>query len=177
VLLAEIDPVLMNVQPRGWGIGDQTVFVQLRADQLDLADELHGRYGSQLTITVGAKPYPDLSAAPAPFGCDALPAPSRSDLTARVELEQSEAVSGADIRGNVVVRNEGVAAIEGSTGVQVLVVVDPATGTVVGRYEGGVDLVGILISLRPGAEQAIRAIGGLASCDPGRYSVPPATTR
>jgi hypothetical protein len=172
-LSAELDPILMSALPRGWGIDGQTVRVELRADQLDLAEELHARYASQLTITVGAKPYPDLSAAPAPFGCDALPAPSPGDLTARVELEQSEAVSGADFRGNVVVRNDGAAAFQGDTGVQILVVVDPGTGVVVGWYDGGVDMVGYGMSLAPAAEQTIEAVGGLASCDATLYAVPP----
>jgi hypothetical protein len=107
---------------------------------------------------------------PAASRCAPLPEPI-GPLSARVVLVD-ELVTG-DFDGEVMVRNDGEVPVALTLGVQALVLLDQRSAEPVGAYSGFVELSAMLASVDPGDELAVRAFGGVASCDPTAGSVPP----
>jgi hypothetical protein len=164
-----------GLRPRGLGNFDGRVTLELAADETAFADEVIARHGDVVTITVAGKSYPVITAAPVSSYCESLPEPT-GELASLVTLAQSDARTGSDFDGEVVFRNDGSAAVTLSTGIQLLVVID-AEDRPVGYFDGYTKLSAVWLMLEPGQSTAIEAVGGLASCDPGLYAVPPGDYR
>ena len=160
---------------RGVGIGAETIDVQLRADGLSIADQIHAMYGDLLTIQVGLLPYPDPTSAGSV--CSALVRDVISDtpLRAVARLDSAQVVTGQDFGGTVTITNTGPDVVEFESG-------DPMTAlvyrrgsdAVVGTYDGGIGGVGTGGTLQAGGTIDIDVLGGTASCEPSLgYALPP----
>jgi hypothetical protein len=140
-----------------------------------VARELHGRFGDQVDLTVGALPYPPGRAPgrPRPSGEPAAPL---DPAEAEAELDGPAVVrSGHTLRHRLLLRNRAGTELTIATNGQVTaVVVDPATGEVVGGYAGFQTLPLVMFRVPPGGTERIPLLIGTASFT-GRlgYAVPP----
>lgn len=149
------------------------VTIELGADGLSVAEDLHRHYGDRVELTVGARSYPprdEDANCPALADNDAPPG-----LTARVVVDQAPARAGAYGRGRIIVRNGADHAQHVSTGEpQVGRVLAPDSRRVVGVFVGGIKGVGAGKRLAPGEEMDLTLLFGTASCDPALgYALPP----
>ncbi len=160
---------------RSVGIGAETIDVQLRADGLSIAEQIHATYGDLLTIYVGFLPYPD--PASAGVDCSAILKDIVTDTPLRVSarLDTARVVTGEDFRGTVTITNAGADVVEFESGDPMTAVVyRRGSNQVVGAYEGGIGGVGAGGTLQPGETLDIGVLGGTASCDPTLgYALPP----
>ena len=160
---------------RSAGIGAETIDVQLRADGLSIAEQIHATYGDLVSIYVGFLPYPD--PASAGVDCSAILKDIVTDTPLRVSarLETARVVTGQDFRGTVTVTNTGADVVEFESGDPMTAVVyRRGSNQVVGAYEGGIGGVGAGGTLQPGGTLDIGVLGGTASCDPSiGYALPP----
>jgi hypothetical protein len=142
------------------------------------ARRVRDRFGLSVQIMVGLTVWngkPGRSPRCPPLPADAA---APQGFTATVDLDSSVVASGRDLRGHVVVRNTGTAALRVAT-VQPIEVqlVAPHTRRVVGTYAGAIAGTGYAPLLAPGQSQAIPIAAGTARCDggvgsalpPGRY--------
>ena len=140
-----------------------------------VAAELHGRFGDQVDLTVGALPYP-------PGGTPRRPRPSGEPAArldpaeAGAELDGPAVVrSGHTLRHGLLVRNHAGAVLAIATnGAVTASVVDPRTDEVVGGYAGFQTLPLVMFRVPPGGTERIPLLIGTASYT-GRlgYAVPP----
>jgi hypothetical protein len=140
-----------------------------------VARDLHGRFGDQVDLTVGALPYPPGRAPrwPRPPGEPAAPLDSAE---AEAELDGPAVVrSGHTLRHRLLLRNRAGTELTIATNGQVTaVVVDPATGEVVGGYSGFQTLPLVMFRVPPGGTERIPLLIGTASfISRLGYAVPP----
>lgn len=140
-----------------------------------VARELHGRFGGQVDLTVGALPYPPGRASREPRLSGELAA-LLDPAEAGAELDGPAVVrSGHTLRHGLLISNRTRAELAIATNGQVTaVVVDPGTGEVVGGYSGFQTLPLITFRVPPGRTERIPLLIGTASLT-GRlgYAVPP----
>lgn len=140
-----------------------------------VAGELHGRFGDQVDITVGALPFPPGRVPPRPRPA-AEPVPLLDPAEVGAELDGPAVVrSGHTLRHELLVRNRAGTELAIATNGQVTaVVVDPGTDEVVGGYAGFQRLPLVMFRVPPGGTERIPVLIGTASFT-GRlgYAVPP----
>ena len=140
-----------------------------------VAAELHGRFGDQVDLTVGALPSPPggTPRRPRPSG---VPAARLDPAEAGAELDGPAVVrSGHTLRHGLLVRNYAGAVLAIATnGAVTASVVDPRTDEVVGGYAGFQTLPLVMFRVPPGGTERIPLLIGTASYT-GRlgYAVPP----
>lgn len=156
--------------------------VRLRADQAELARRLHDRYGSLVSLTVGRLPYPDAHAEGdesrgkrlRPTHVKRVPLPADIEVAL---VEKIEVVSGGQVQTQLRVWNRGSADIAINThGYQLTaLVVDPATGEIVGEVENIFPAVLGEFEVPAGGVRDIPLLVGTASLnpDPLGWAVPP----
>jgi hypothetical protein len=167
------------------GAGSDVVDIGLAPGREDLAARYAQRWGSAVSITVGAEPYVPAGCGPQPTAprCPALSGadPASAKLQLRVVLDApalSRYVLGT---GHLVVRNVGSSAISMDVGQPVLgAVVTPGTANKVGGdVQAFIAGAGDLLHLAPGEEGQIPLVVGAGRCDgrpgsalpPGPYSL------
>jgi len=140
-----------------------------------VAAELHGRFGDQVDLTVGALPYPP-GRAPRQARPSGEPAARLDPAEAGAELDGPAVVrSGHTLRHGLLVRNHAGAVLAIATnGAVTASVVDPRTEEVVGGYAGFQTLPLVMFRVPPGVTERIPLLIGTASYT-GRlgYAVPP----
>ena len=160
---------------RSAGSGPEAIDVQLRADGISIAEQIHATYGELVKIQVGFLPYPDRTSAD--IDCSAILKDIVTDtpLRATARLETARVVTGADFGGTVTVTNRGADVVEFESGDPMTAVIyRRGTDQVVGAYDGGIGGVGTGGTLQPGGTLDIGVLGGTASCDPTLgYALPP----
>jgi hypothetical protein len=140
------------------------------------ARELHGRFGDQVELMVGALAYPPGRPARWPLPAPGRPADPLGAEEAVAELDGPAVVrSGYTLRHGLLVRNRGTAALAIATnGHLTASVVDPETGEVVGGFFGAQTLPLIMYRVAQGTTQRIPLLIGTASFTQQLgYAVPP----
>lgn len=156
--------------------------IGLAAWATDAARELHDRFGGDVTLTVGALPYPPNNDQQVPAR-SVLDAPPDTVLDtpvvdpARIGIDPSEPLSvrtGRTHRQELLLTNrtESLVTIS-SNGNLTAVILDPVTHRVVGGFAGAQTLALISFGILPGATRTIPLLVGTASFDPAQgYAVP-----
>jgi hypothetical protein len=144
-----------------------------------VAGDLHGRFGDQVDLTVGALPYPPAyppGRAPRRPRASAEPAALLDPAEAGAELDGPAVVrSGHTLRHGLLIGNRTGTELAIATNGQVTaLVVEPGTGEVVGGYSGFQTLPLVMFRVPPGGTERIPLLIGTASFT-GRlgYAVPP----
>lgn len=173
---------------RRWGPGWGVVQATLAADQEPLAAELHARFGSAVSLTLGAFPYPRDRPATWQEQRVATLQQQRSrqpivlpeeiivpGLELRLELLTPQVRSGADGAGRLWLTNAGRSPLGFLTGPTVPAeTIDPESGETVGRWVGSMTAVGRRIDLAAGDRTDIRVLVATTSIRPELgYSLPP----
>jgi hypothetical protein len=140
-----------------------------------VARDLHGRFGDQVDLTVGALPYPP-GGAPRRPRISGAPTALLDPAEAGAELDGPAVVrSGHTLRHGLLISNRAGAELAIATNGQVTaLVVDQGTGEVVGGYSGFQILPLVMFRVPPGETERIPLLIGTASFT-GRlgYAVPP----
>jgi hypothetical protein len=155
--------------------------VHLRADQAELARQLHDRYDGLVGLMVGRLPYPDAHAEGVVSRRKRFRPThvTRARLPAHIEVslvEKIEVVSGGQVKSQLRVWNRGSADIAVNThGYQLTaLVVDPATGEIVGEVENIFPAVLGVFEVPAGGVRDIPLLIGTASLNPDLgWAVPP----
>jgi len=140
------------------------------------AEDLHRRFGDQLELTVGALGYPPGRSPRWSLGPSAESAPLLAPDEAEAELDGPAVVrSGHTLNHGLLVRDRSGAGLAIATNGRVTaVVVDPATGEVVGGFAGFQTLPGVVFQVPPGGTERIPLLVGTASASERLgYAVPP----
>ncbi len=140
------------------------------------AEDLYRQFGDQVDLTVGAFGYPPGRPSRWPQGPPAEPAPLLAPDEAEAELDGPAVVrSGHTLDHGLLVRDRSGAGLAIATNGRVTaVVVDPATGEVVGGFAGFQTLPGVVFRVPPGGSQRIPLLIGTAStAERLGYAVPP----
>ena len=152
--------------------------IGLAAWAVDVAEDLHRRFGSDVALTVGALTYPDrVLDRPGPGGRSAAGiVPDLDPARARVALDGPLSVrSGHSLIHGLLVTNhatEDLAIISGRT--LIASVVDPDSGVVVGGYSGFIFAVRVRHVVPPGETTRIPLLVATDSLVPELgYAVPP----
>lgn len=143
-----------------------------------IAEDLHGRFGDSVRLTVGCLPYPPGRESDRPFEQLTRPLPGElfGPQEAEVRLDGPATVrTGETLHHGLLVRNLTSRVLPIATnGTVTAVVVDPQTGQVVGGFAGAQTTQLIMFSVRPGNTERIPLLIGTASFRPDRgYTVPP----
>jgi hypothetical protein len=161
---------------KGWGVGQGTVMVQLRASEESLAAGLHQRYGDAVELTVGRFPYPDLPR-PHPLlnppeGRPPLLPPDLADVTLPSGIRIR---SGEDLTSALVTRNNTGDELVVETNGQVTArVMDSETGRCIGGFTGAQTMPLRPFRAPPHDSVVIPILIGTASFVPELgYAVPP----
>lgn len=167
----------------GWGVGAGRVALQLAADQEELAQRLHQRFGEALSLRVGVFEYP-----PSSPGDDletpivarpALPVLSRDEFAVELDGEITVA-SGKTVSTTVRVTNRGHDDVVIDTNGRLTAsVIDPATGEIVGGFVGWQTAPLVRFRVSAGETVSIPLLVGTASTAsrlgyavaPGRWEI------
>jgi hypothetical protein len=148
--------------------------IGLAAWATDAARELHDRFGGDVTLKVGALPYPPNTDRQVPSR-GALDAPVVDPARIGVDLSEPLSVrTGHTHRQELLLTNrtESVLTIS-SNGQLTAVVVDPVSHRVVGGFAGAQTLPLVSFGIAPGATHPIPLLVGTASFDATLgYAVP-----
>jgi len=139
------------------------------------AEDLHHRFGDDVTLTVGALPYPPGSGAQGPRMQD-QPAELFHPRQVVARLDGEAIVkSGQTMHHGLLLTNRTHQPLQIATnGRLTATVVDPATGEVVGGFAGAQTLALIWFHVAPAASQRIPLLIGTASFTPSLgYAVSP----
>ena len=150
--------------------------IGLRADAVDVARELHERYGDLITLHVGLLGYPD-PGKPAGSRCPVRGPIATPPVRVTLTLDRTTVPSGGGFKGSVRITNDGASMISVDTGSPAEArVYLPGENEPVGTYAGAIGGVGMGGPLAPGASLDIDMVGATASCDPALgWALPPGT--
>jgi hypothetical protein len=162
------------------GVGRGRVLVVVAADQETLARTLHERFEDAVEVTVGYLAHPDPVTGdphvPQHSGSESNSLPLLSDEDVEVRASDPLIVqSGRAGRGSLHLHNRGRADIVVRTnGAVTARIVDPATGQVVGGYDGAQRAMGIDVRIAANDTVSIPLVIGTASTVRSLgYAVPP----
>jgi hypothetical protein len=146
--------------------------IHLAAWATDVAEHLHGQFGDDVRLQVGAQPYPPEPAEPAAIPPDARP--PAPDIAFEL-VGQLTVRSGHRVTHRIRITNNGDTTIGfGSNGQLIADITRPRTGRVVGGYTGAQTLKLVSFALEPGQTREIPLLVGTASFDPALgYAIPP----
>jgi hypothetical protein len=143
-----------------------------------IAEDLDGRFGDSVRLTVGCLPYPPGHEPGRSFKHLTRPPPGEllGPQEAEVRLDGPATVrAGETLHHGLLVRNlTGRVLPIATNGSVTAVVVDPQTGQVVGGFAGAQTMPLIMFAVGPGSTERIPLLIGTASFRPDLgYTVPP----
>jgi hypothetical protein len=154
--------------------------IRLTSASLPIAEDLHGRFGAEVSLHVGALPYPP---APAESSQDPYGPMLREPIALDHELEgvrvaldgPLEVISGATVEHGLLVTNESREAFTVNTNGQLTAqIVDPSDGSHIGGSAGFQRMPLVTFPVAPGATTRIPLLVGTASYVPRLgYVIPP----
>jgi hypothetical protein len=158
----------------GHDSGRQPPFdIELEPWATDAARELHGRFGPDVRLMVGALHFPE-RVLPAPPPDPQAPPLDPGQLAVALDGPLSIRSGNLAHHGLMVTNLGSSDVVVGTTGELIADVVDPATGRVVGGYPGAVRLMLHTYTVPPAATERIPLLVGTASLVPQLgYAVPP----
>ncbi|MGI8695936.1 MAG: hypothetical protein ACR2JQ_04715 [Mycobacteriales bacterium] len=173
---AAVDSRLQSERGR-WhltGTRKHVVMVGLRGDAVDLAAELHDRFGDALALTVGQHAYPPdpsrvVQPQPGPVSTIDIPG-----LWARAVPDAQDLPAGPAITGVVELRNCSAGDLSFQTDQPLMGYLLDGTGDVAGVFTGVVVGTGLTVALRPAGHRSVAFQAGTASRDPSLGWVLPA---
>ena len=176
--LAEASPGPLSSWP---GPGDDTARqppfqIQLEPWAVEVAADLHARFGADVELTVGALRYPQRTATGDPGGWPRAPLPEADPAEIEISLDGPLRIrSGHFALHRLLVGNHGSRELQIETsGELITTVVDPASGQLVGGYSGAIKAMLMTFTVAPGATERIPLLVGTASFVPELgYAVPP----
>ena len=151
--------------------------ISLAAWAVDIAADLHARFGDDVVLTVGYLHYPSRTLRRADGSVFELPPPPEALLLdpQEVEVTLAEPVdvrSGYDVTADFLIWNKSIGNFDIFN--PTARVIDPRTLAVVGMYAGPQAAVGVRFTLAGGDKKALPLLIGTASLDPMLgYAVPP----
>jgi hypothetical protein len=157
------------------GLGKGVLGVRRWADQSDIAESLHERYGPALVLTVGHFPYPDIGSGNNRYLDVGREQPDWASLPDEIFLSLEENIeirSGSHVNSQLMIRNESTMEI---VALKLMPpIVDLASSRVVGGYEGAIAMEQRRSQVPAGASKEVPILIGTASTrtDLG-YAVPP----
>jgi len=167
--------VLQSYPDPGHDEGREPPFeISLAPWAIATAEDLHNRFGQQVSLVLGALAYPPGSQTQRPHATS-RPDPLISPREAAVALDGPAVVrSGHTLRHGLLLRNLTRAELQVATNGQVTaVIVDPATGDVVGGFAGAQALPLVMFLVAPAGTGRIPLLIGTASFTPRLgYAVP-----
>ncbi|MGH3397020.1 MAG: hypothetical protein ACRDPO_20260 [Streptosporangiaceae bacterium] len=174
--LASSDPVPLTSWPDpAQDDGRQPPFaIELEPWAIDVAQDLHGKFGDDVQLMVGALRYPERTLPIPPTAGPPVPVLDPAELSVTLDGPLSIR-SGTMAHHGLVVRNLGRRdVVIGTTGELIAEVVDPATGEVVGGYAGAVRLMLQTFTVAPATAKRIPMLVATASRVPDLgYAIPP----
>jgi hypothetical protein len=174
--LRERDPhaLIMFPDPESDEDRQPPIEIELAAWAAHAAEQLHRRFGDQVTLTVGAMRYPQRTPARTPAPPVRAPTPLVDPRQARIAWAAPPRMrSGHSRRHEMAITNVGTAEIS-TSGPLIADIVDPDTGEIVGRYTGPITLGLITVIIPPGATRHIPVLVGTDSLRPDLgYAIPP----
>jgi len=156
--------------------GPPPYYIELAAWAEAAAEGLHRRFGDEVHLTVGALPYPPGRSPRWPRRPPREPAPLLAPDEAGAELSGPAVVrSGHTLDHGLLVRDRSGAGLAIATNGRVTaVVVDRATGEMVGGYAGWQTSPLVVVRVPPGGTERIPLLIGTASSKERLgYTVPP----
>jgi hypothetical protein len=165
---------------QGDGITNGRLYVKLVASQVELAAELHDRYGDAIDLTVGRFPFPDAAVLSHDGAAEERTKQERPLLLPPDQIQISipeglEIKSGDTITSVLQAQNFESNEIAITTGLHLIAhIVDPETQEVVGGYSGAVATVARRFEIPPGESADIPLLIALESAVPRLgYAIPP----
>jgi hypothetical protein len=176
--LEDADPGPLNSWPGPQDdTGRQPPFqIELAPWAVDVAADLHARFGADVELRVGALQYPQRTLAGSPGGWPDAPLPEADPAEIEIALDGPLRIrSGHAALHGLLVGNHGTRELQVQTsGELIATVVDPASGQPVGGYSGAVTAMLKTFTVAPGATERIPLLVGTASFVPDLgYAVPP----
>lgn len=176
--LQDVSPGPLSSWPDPLDDTDRAPPFQIRLEPwaVDLAGELHARFGADVELTVGALRYPQRTLAGSPAGWPQAPPPEADPAEIEIALDGPLRIrSGHLARRSLLVGNRGSRELQIETSGELIpVVVDPASGQPVGGYSDAVHAMSMTFTVAPGATKRIPLLVSTASFVPELgYAVPP----
>ena len=150
--------------------------IRLEPWAVDVAGDLHARFGADVELTVGALRYPQRTLVGGPAGWPQAPPPEADPAEIEIALDGPLRIrSGHLARRGLLVGNRGARELQIETSGELIAgVVDPASGQLVGGYSGAVQAMLMTFTVAPQATERIPLLAGTASFVPELgYAVPP----
>ena len=149
--------------------GEPPFAIRLAAWAVPVAAHLHGRFGDDVELIVGALRHPSRTLAHEPAATPAFP-PVRDATVAWAVPPRVR--SGHTARLDLTITNAGTEPIEAHEPL-IAEVVDPRGGEVVGAYTGPISLALIVVAVPPGSSARVPVLVGTDSLRPALgYAVP-----
>lgn len=153
-------------------------FIFLSAWAVDVAADLHARFGDEVILQVGHLHYPSRTLRRADGSVFALPPPPHAPLLSPEEVELTllqpvEVRSGYDLTTELIIKNKGLPDLH-IHGTLMARVIDPHTLAVVGQFAGPQEAPLKIFTVERGRELAVPLLIGTASLEASLgYAIPP----
>jgi hypothetical protein len=143
---------------------------------VDVAGDLHARFGADVELTVGALRYPQRTLVGGPAGWPPAPPPEADPAEIEIAVDGPLRIrSGHPALHTLLVGNRGARELRIDTSGELIpAVVDLVSGQPVGGYSGAVRAMLMTFIVAPGTTERIPLLVGTASFVPELgYAVPP----
>jgi len=154
--------------------------IWLAAWAVDIATDLHSRFGDDVVLTVGHLHFPSRTLQSADGSVLELPPPPHAPVLNPEEAEVAlplpiEVRSGYDLTAELIIKNNSLPTLDIAAGNGLMArVIDPNTFVVLGQFAGVQPAIARIITVKRGKESTVPLLVGTASLEPSLgYAIPP----